>query len=179
MMELTLELNARLQPMHRAEIFEEQLENALLQANVGELIGAGTFQLATGEIEKCDITLGVNDDCVDRIIAYLQRIKLIPKGSKIICNQEIIPIGQAEGIAIYLNGTDLLTEVYQANDVNELINELQDALGEKCYMFSWWEGESETALYFYGESYLEMHESVMHILNTHPLCKLSHTKQIT
>jgi len=177
-MELTIELNAKLQPMHRVQMFEEPLEKVLLQAKAGELLGGGTLQSATGEIEKCDITLDVNDDRIEKILAYLQGIRIIPKGSKIVCNQETTLIGQAEGLALYLNGTDLPTEVYQSNDINELISELQDALGEKCFMFSWWEGRTETALYFYGENYLEMYESVEHILDIHPLCKLSHTKRI-
>jgi len=99
MVELTVELNARLQPIHRGEMFEEPLENVLIQANAGEVLGGGTFMSATGEIEK-------------------------------------------------------------------------------CFMFSWWEGGTETALYFYGESYLKLYESVKHILEIHPLCKLSHVKQI-
>ena len=166
MVELTVELNAKLQPIHRGEMFEEPLENVLIQANVGEVLGGGTFMSATGEIEKCDITLDVKDDWIAKVFAYLQRIKIIPKGSKIICKQEITPIGQAEGMAIYLNGTDLPAEVYRTNDINELISKLQDALG------------TETALYFYGESYLKLYESVKHILEIHPLCKLSHVKQI-
>lgn len=178
MVELTVELNARLQPIHRGEMFEEPLENVLIQANVGEVLGGGTFMSATREIEKCDITLEVKDDWIAKVFAYLQRIKIIPKGSKIICKQEITPIGQAEGMAIYLNGTDLPAEVYRTNDINELISKLQDALGDKCFMFSWWEGGTETALYFYGESYLKLYESVKHILEIHPLCKLSHVKQI-
>ena len=177
-MELTIELNAKLQPMHRVQMFEEPLEKVLLQANAGELLGGGTFQSATGEIEKCDITLDVKDDWIEKFLAYLQGIRMIPKGSKIICNEETTLIGQAEGLALYLNGTDLPTEVYQSNDINELISELQEALGEKCFLFSWWEGRTETALYFYGEKHLEMYESVKHILDIHPLCKLSHTKRI-
>ena len=177
-MELTIELNAKLQPMHRVQMFEEPLEKVLLQANAGELLGGGTLLSATGEMEKCDITLDVKDDRLEKILAYLKRIRIIPKGSKIICNEETTLIGQAEGLALYLNGTDLPTEVYQSNDINELISELQEALGEKCFLFSWWEGRTETALYFYGEKYLEMYESVKHILDIHPLCKLSHIKQI-
>ena len=176
--ELTIELNARLQPMHRVEMFEDPLEKVLLQANAGELIGGGTLQATTGEIEKCDLTIKVNDDWIEKILAYLQGIRLIPKGSKIFYNQEIFPIGQAEGLALYLNGTDLPSEVYQSNDVNKLISELQGTLGEKCFMFSWWEGGTETALYFYGENYLVMHESIKNILDVHPLCKLSRIKQI-
>ena len=93
MVELTVELNAKLQPIHRGEMFEEPLENVLIQANVGEVLGGGTFMSATGEIEKCDITLEVKDDWIAKVFAYLQRIKIIPKGSKIICKQEITPIG--------------------------------------------------------------------------------------
>ena len=95
MVELTVELNAKLQPIHRGEMFEEPLENVLIQANVGEVLGGGTFMSATGEIEKCDITLEVKDDWIAKVFAYLQRIKIIPKGSKIICEHEITPIGQA------------------------------------------------------------------------------------
>ena len=178
MKELTIELNAKLQPMHRVEMFEEPLENVLLQAKAGELLGGGTLQSATGEIEKCDITLCVNDDWMEKVLEYIKGIRIIPKGSKILCGAEITLIGQAEGMALYLNGTDLPDEVYQSNDINELISKLQEALGEKCFMFSWWEGRIETALYFYGASYLEMYASVRHIMENHPLCKLSHTKQI-
>ena len=43
MVELTVELNAKLQSIHRGEMFEEPLENVLIQANVGEVLGGGTF----------------------------------------------------------------------------------------------------------------------------------------
>ena len=39
MVELTVELNAKLQSIHRGEMFEEPLENVLIQANVGEVLG--------------------------------------------------------------------------------------------------------------------------------------------
>lgn len=179
MKELTIELNARLQPMHRAEMFEEPLEKALLQEKAGKYLGGGTYQsTTTGEIEKCDVILKVKGKWIEKVITLLQGNRIVPKGSKIICNKKVTPIGQAEGMAIYLNGTDLPEEVYQTNDINELISELQEVLGEKSFMFSWWEGGTETALYFYGDSYSDMQESVKQILDVHPLCKLSRTKQI-
>lgn len=178
MKEITIVLNAKLQPMHRTEMFEEPLGNALSQAEAGELLGGGTLQSASGEIESCDITLAVNDDRLEQIIDYIRKIRIIPKGSRIICGEETVPIGQAEGLALYLNGTDLPADVYRTNDINELISALQDALAEKCFMFSWWEGSNETALYFYGENYLEMHESIKSVVNTYPLCRLSRIKQI-
>lgn len=178
MKELTIELNAKLQPMHREEMLEEPLKNALLEAKAGDLVGGGTLLSATGEVAKCDITLSVKDEWVEKVRAFLQEINAIPKGSKIICDEKVTPIGQAEGLAIYLNGTDLPAKVYQSNDINDLIAELQNALGENCFMFSWWESGTKTALYFYGESYSSMYESIKHILDSHPLCQLSQTKQI-
>ena len=178
MKEITIELNARLQPMHRIEMFEEPLENALSQAEAGELLGGGTFQSASGEIESCDITLAVNDDWIKSIIDYIQKVRIIPKGSRIICGEETVSIGRAEGMALYLNGTDLPADVYRTNDINELISALQDALAKKCFMFSWWEGRNETALYFYGENYSEMYESIKSIIDMHPLCQLSRIEQI-
>ena len=79
MVELTVELNAKLQSIHRGEMFEEPLENVLIQANVGEVLGGGTFMSATGEIENCDITLEVKYDWIAKVFAYLKRIKIIPK----------------------------------------------------------------------------------------------------
>ncbi len=52
MVELTVELNAKLQSIHRGEMFEEPLENVLIQANVGEVLGGGTFMSATGRLRN-------------------------------------------------------------------------------------------------------------------------------
>ena len=136
MKEITIVLNAKLQPMHRIEMFENPLENALSQAEAGELLGGGTLQSASGEIKGCDITHAVNDDQIKQIIDYFRKIRIIPKGSTIIRGEETVSIGQAEGLALYLNGTDLPSDLYNANDINELISVLQDALAERCFIFS-------------------------------------------
>src|SRR5689334_21984745 len=54
-------LNARLMPMDRGELFEDPLADALAQAGLGELTGAGTMQSSEGEIEFC----GLDIDLVD------------------------------------------------------------------------------------------------------------------
>ena len=54
-MELTLNLNSRLQPMHRHDL-EDALQEILEKINLGEVMGGGTLQNPqTGEIESCDI----------------------------------------------------------------------------------------------------------------------------
>ena len=166
---LTLELNAKLQPMHRIKIFENKLEKALEEADVGEVVGGGTLLANTGEAKYCDIELDVKEDCKDMVVRLIQQMKLIPKGSKIICEETIIQVGQVEGLAIYLNGEDLPNEVYETNDINDLISCLHNAMNEKGIMYSWWEGTTETALYFYGASFNEMNNLIKNIVDTHPL----------
>lgn len=82
MVELTVELNAKLQSIHRGEMFEEPLENVLIQANVGEVLGGGTFMSATGEIEKCDITLEVKDDWIAKFLHIFKGLRLFQKEVK-------------------------------------------------------------------------------------------------
>ena len=54
-MELTLNLNSRLQPMHRHDL-EDALQGILEKLNLGEVMGGGTLlNPETGEIVSCDI----------------------------------------------------------------------------------------------------------------------------
>lgn len=175
---IRIELNAKLQPIHRVEIFEEKLEKALADADAGELLGGGTLQLNTGEIKSCDIELNVKEDWFDKVIDFIKQIRIIPKGSKLICDEETIQIGYVEGLALYLNGVELPAEVYQSNDINELIARLNDAMKDRGVMYSWWEGRTETALYFYGKSFDEMRNSIQSVIDKHPLCKMCRIERI-
>ena len=141
-----LELNARLQPIHRCEIFEDLFENVFKSYEIGEV---------TGEVEKCDIKMDIYKEKLNAFISYLQKIDIIPKGSTLFVNKEAMSIGSAEGMALYLNGTDLPVEVYQNNDVNELIALLDQALNNIAHRLSYWEGSAETALYYYGKTILQ------------------------
>lgn len=175
---IRIELNAKLQPIHRVEIFEEKLEKALVDADAGELLGGGTLQLNTGEIKSCDIELNVKEDWFDKVLDFIKQIRIIPKGSKLICDEGTIQIGYVEGMAIYLNGVELPAEVYQSNDINELISRLNDAMKDRGVMYSWWEGRTETALYFYGKSFDEMRNSIQSVIDKHPLCKMCRIERI-
>lgn len=175
---IRIELNARLQPFHRVEMFEEKLEKALTDADAGELLGGGTFQLNTGEIKTCDIELNVKEEWFDKVIDFIKQIRIIPKGSKIICGEDTIEIGSLEGMAIYLNGVELPAEVYQSNDINVLISCLDNAMNNRGVLYSWWEGSKETALYFYGNSFDEMKNSTQAVIEKHPLCQMCRIEKI-
>ena len=57
------------------------------------------------------------------------------------------PFGFLEGLAIYLNGTELPDEVYQKSDVrNELYEEINRLLGDRGDIQGHWQGPTETAV---------------------------------
>lgn len=125
---IVVNLNARIQPLHRGEIYEDPLDEMLAENNFGEVSGGGTLQAQSGEIESCDIEIQVinsNEKTISSIKDILEDIG-VPIGSKIIieANDFEIEFGTLEGLAIYLNGTDLDDKVYEENDSNLLYSEL-------------------------------------------------------
>jgi len=95
-----------------------------------------------------------------------------PKGSLIQrAGEPGQPFGVTEGLALYLNGTDLPDEVYEQCDSNyvfEQIVERIEGVGEIC---SWWQGPTETALYLYGVSFEMLSERIADLIATYPLCQ--------
>ena len=45
-------------------------------------------------------------------------------------------------------------------------------------MYSYWEGSTYTALYFYGTSFAEMKEKIEPFIASYPLCQKSRIEQI-
>lgn len=167
-------LNARLQPMHRGEFFEDPLDAKLKPAGLGEVSGGGTMQDKSGEIEYCDIELqmsDVTDATIDQLVALLEQLGA-PKGSKvqIASSQAERDIGRAEGMAVYLNGTDLPDETYKSCDSNLVYSELDRLLAGKGRVLSYWQGPTETAFYLYGDSFDDMKRRTAEFLATYPLC---------
>ena len=169
---VTLHLNARFQPKHRHDL-EDLLEEALKRDGLGTLEGGGSLlDSTTQEIMGCDIELRLEkEDYIDHLMSLLERV-MIPKGSQLICgHQRVFPVGQAEGLALYLNGTDLPDEVYRDCDINYVIQRAEELLGEEGQLYSWWEGPRNTGLYFYGFSYETMHARLRDFLGEYPLCQ--------
>ena len=74
---ITLQMNAKLQPMHRAD-FEDMVENVLKEKNAGEIVGGGSLLLPTGEISCCDIEFSILENQVDSFISFLNQISFLP-----------------------------------------------------------------------------------------------------
>lgn len=179
---IVLNLNARFQPMHRGEL-EDALDEILGGMELGEVCGGGTLMFPTKEIKSCDIELDIDDDdkTLETICDIIDKLG-VPKGSKLILcetpDQKEIPVGRLEGLALYLNGTELPAEVYQSCDINYAIEQMDKRLEGIGRLYSWWEGPQDTALYFYGESCEKMLDAVNDFIEEYPLCQKCRIEQI-
>ncbi|WP_159567724.1 hypothetical protein [Budvicia diplopodorum] len=176
---VTITLNARLQPIHRGEL-EDALAQVLGAHHIGRISGGGSLLTDNGEIKECDIEIIATDispQAIEHIISFLERA-LAPKGSKLRIGNNVTLFGKHEGLALYLNGTDLPDEVYENSDINVIIDELASLLGQEGMMHSHFDGETETALYYYGNQFTTMHQLIEPFLESYPLCQQCRVVQI-
>ena len=178
---VTVRLNARLQPLDRGDIYEDPLAEALEAAGLGSVTGAGTQLAEDGGIEFCDIDLALetaDDQTLDRVVAALEKLGA-PKGSKLLYGEtEERPFGKSEGLAVYLNGTDLPDDVYQTCDVNHVISEFDRLLDGVGSFHSHWQGPTETALFLYGENAEKMRGLIAPFMQSYALCQQARLEQI-
>lgn len=175
-------LNARIMPLERAELFEEPLDALLSERSLGEITGGGTLQSKSGEIEYCDIEIEVHNSNEDTIQIIKNKLEQLgaPKGSKLIIEStdKEVPIGTYEGLAVYLNGTGLPDNVYEECDSNVIYDEFNRLLYNAGAVKSHWQGPTETALYLYGLSFNQMYELIKDFLKTYPMCKKCRVEKI-
>ena len=180
-MEVVLKLNARLQPMHRHEL-EDAIQGVLEKEQMGEVTGGGTVQNPDGEIVSCDIDIHLAGDKWDHVsflVNLLNRLG-IPNGSALlgIDRKFRVEVGTLEGLAFYVNGTDLPDEIYESCDINHVIEQMESAMNGIGRFYSYWEGNEWTALYFYGVSFVEMKQKIEPFIASYPLCQKCRIEQI-
>jgi len=181
---IVVQLNEKIMPIDRGIVYEDPVDEFLKERNYGEVTGGGTLQEKTGELSYCDIEIQLLTNNVDKsIIAdIIERLETIgaPKGSKIIIEKtkEEIPFGRNEGLALYIDGQNLPKEVYEQSDINFVISEIQRLTNIEPNADRFWEGEKETALYFYGQSFEQMKIQISELVDTYPLCKGARIVQI-
>ena len=176
-------LNARAQPLDRGEVFEDPLDGILQAAGTGQVTGGGTQLGQEGEIEFCDIEITV-PEATDAVLGTIRQALEglgAPKGSRLIWNDGAneLEFGAFEGLAVYLNGTDLPDAVYEQSDVNVVYEELNKLVGSEGRVVSHWQGPRETALYLYGPSAETMLSRIRPFLDTYPLCQKARIVTIT
>ena len=177
-MQLILHLNARFQPKHRFEL-EDALEEIFQENKAGEITGGGTSLKENGEIDSCDIEIDFYDDQkgLEWLVNLLGAIG-IPKGSLLRGVELPVPVGTVEGLAIYINGSDLPEEIYKSCDINDAIEQLEQAIEGIGRMYSYRELEEFTALYFYGTSFSAMKDKMNPFVSSYPLCQKCRIEQI-
>ncbi|SES18798.1 hypothetical protein SAMN04487944_12280 [Gracilibacillus ureilyticus] len=176
----TLQLNARLQPIDRDEYFEDPINQALEDSQCGTTDGGGTMLQETGEIESCDVEIILKDnkkENVDKVLQIINEIG-VPKGSLLLGNGFKQSVGTLEGLALYLNGTELPEEVYETSDINYVIEKINQELNGIGRFYSFWGGPTDSGLYFYGTSFAEMKQRMAAFLAEYPLCQKCRVEQI-
>jgi hypothetical protein len=136
-----------------------------------EITGGGTQLGADREPLFSDIDLDIDGDAAavsGLVIATLEAAGA-PKGSVARVNDEpAVVFGVTEGVAIYLNGTDLPDEVYANSDGHALVEALNQHLGPAGVVQSFWDGPRETALYLYGPSATRITDLITDVLARFP-----------
>jgi hypothetical protein len=165
-------LNARLQPDTRSDM-EDALE-PLMQRNGHRITGGGSLLSEEGEILECDLEMELANDSdasVRHVIDAFGAV-LAPKRSRIKLQgkETALEFGTQEGLALYLNGSDLPAHVYEECDVNHVFDECERLLSGAGDIHSHWEGPTETAIYMYGPNFDEMHRLISPLLASYPLC---------
>ena len=177
-------INDKIMPIDRGEIYEDPLDDYIQANRIGEVTGGGTLQKETGEIEYCDIEIRLNDEkIIDNdiklIIDKLEELGA-PKGSKLTIKttDQTIQFGKKEGLGIYLDGVNLDADVYKNSDSNVVVSEIKRLVNDNSEIVRYWEGENETGLYFYSDSFDKMTKSINEFLNKYPLCKGARIERI-
>jgi hypothetical protein len=172
---MSITLNARLRPLDRGARYETPLHGILGTCMPGSRVtGAGTLLSAEREPLVSDIDLDIEGDAPQALELVTGTLEAAgaPRGSRARLDEGApVPFGVTEGLAIYLNGTDLPAEVYAGSDINYLIATLSGRLGTEGDMQSWWQGPRETALYLYGPSAPRMTELIADVLARFPLAQ--------
>lgn len=81
-------------------------------------------------------------------------------------------------MAVYLNGSELPDEVYTNCDSNFVYSEFERLLDGTGRVLSYWQGQTETAFYMYGQSFQEMRRLLAEFMATYPLCAKARVEQI-
>jgi len=178
------QLNDKIMPIDRGDVYEDPLDSFLKLKYFGQVTGGGTLLMANGENEYCDLEIEIiikpfTQNAINEIISKLEELGA-PKGSQLIIEQtgQKIPFGKLEGMAVYLDGVNLSDEVYKNSDTETIAEKIRSLAGINSDVLRYWQGNTETALYFYATSFNEMKSSISELLKTDPECENARVVQI-
>ena len=157
-----LSLNMRLQPERFRQI-GEALDYMLHCNRWGSVSGGSVFTSDEGEPEECEIKIDLteySETMRNNLLSALKKLE-VAKGSKMSYRATdedankfdlTCPIGELEGLGIYINKTDLPEEETEGEGIIDIYHLLIDILRNNGALIpSYGENTNEVALYFYGE----------------------------
>ena len=178
---VTARINDRVMPIDRGDLYEDPLHEFLEQRKLGSVAGGGTQLNDAKEIEYCDVELELNATDAQTLATVKSALEHlgVPRGSKLLLpDGQEMPIGKIEGMAVYINGTDLPEHVYQECDINVVHEEFQRLLGDRGTIHSHFRGPTETVLNMYGNSFAEMQQLLSGFMASYPLCERARVVRI-
>lgn len=149
---VTVRIPARLTPDRRDELIVGPLGVLVEHVSASSRIASvETVASAVGEPMELVIGLDVHLPDAEQLIAAVLDLEAgMPRGSTVEINDKAATFGELEGLALYLNGTDLPDEVYATSDLAAIVGDLRASLEGVGEIWAVWQGPTETALYVYG-----------------------------
>lgn len=172
-------INDKCGPLDRGDLYEDPLNEALENSGLGEVTGGGSQMDENFQIQYCELEVVVtgNLDLAKQLIRKAMNAAGAPKGSKIIIGDSEEECGINEQMAIYFDNVNLPQEVYDSHDINDVISEIEEALGDEGEMTSHGRNEACTIAYFTGPSFQKMNEQVSKLIAEHPLLQNATVEQ--
>lgn len=106
---VTFNINVKLMPMDRGEMFEDKITEIMEQEGIkGSVDGGGTLLEDNGEITSIDVEMNLEENVeasLKIIEDKLEEFVGIPKGSLFQYDDKKISVGTAEGIGVYYDFT--------------------------------------------------------------------------
>jgi hypothetical protein len=159
-----------IQPMDRGDRYEDPLDAALNERQVGAVTGGGSQLNADGAIEFAEIEIELTDveEGIAVVVEALEKAGA-PEGSEIRRDGNVIrQFGTQQCVAVYLDGVGLPDEVYSELDFDALIETLTRAAGENSYHGAS-QGAEETGLFFFGKDAEEVFTRLEPALRAQPI----------
>lgn len=167
---VTININAKLMPMDRGEMFEDKITEIMEQEGIkGSVDGGGTLLADNGEIASIDVEMNLEENIEaslkiieDKLVEFVG----IPKGSSFQYDDKNISVGTAEGIGVYY---DLTKQEFHKERIQSFLNETWDTIGEgKAYYTSSMSTDDLLVINFYGKTYNHMEEVVREMIKKYP-----------
>ncbi len=160
---LSIQINDKCGPMLRGEFYREPLEKFFKKNGLGEVTGGGTLLNNNGQPAYCELELVLKDESEEVVNEVKKKIDtIVPKGSTLYFeNDQEIPVGNLEGVAINLNFAKAPEELLDNTDFQEMWENIEEAVGTHGVSHDDREGKDVFTLYYYG---LDA-EKIIHIVN--------------